>query len=80
MSKGTPSTAETMPADRYWILIVTAIICIALATTSVFFYPLNTQPISYLVAYEVLTILFILGIAKLIYERGLPEEVTQSRD
>ncbi|TFG15230.1 hypothetical protein EU537_00980 [Candidatus Thorarchaeota archaeon] len=80
MSKGTPSTAESMPADRYWLLIITTIICIALAFVGVFFYPLNMQPISYLVAYEVSTILFILGIMKLIYERGPPHEVIQSRD
>jgi hypothetical protein len=80
MSKGISSITETMIADRYWILVITAIICIALAITGALFYPLNTQPIPYLVAYELLTILFILGIMKLIYERGLPEEIVQSRE
>ncbi|MGV9103879.1 MAG: hypothetical protein ACOC3C_07175 [Candidatus Thorarchaeota archaeon] len=79
MSKGISSTTETMIADRYWILIITAIICMALAISGAFFYPLDTQPITYLLAYELLTILFILGLMKLIYERGLPEEVVQSR-
>jgi len=68
-----------MSPDRYWILIIAAVICAGLVIACGFMYPLNARGIFEILLFEISVIIVIFGLFRLIYVRGLPDEVTEAR-
>lgn len=68
-----------MSPDRYWILIIAAVICVGLSIAGGLMYPLNARGIFEIILFEISTIIVIFGLFRLIYKRGLPDEVTEAR-
>jgi len=68
-----------MSPDRYWILIIAAVICVGLAIAGGLMYPLNACGIFEILLFEISVIIVIFGLIRLIYDRGLPDEVTEAR-
>ena len=68
-----------MSPDRNWILIIAAVICVGLAIAGALMYPLNARGIFEILLFEISVIVVIFGLFRLIYDRGLPDEVTEAR-
>ena len=68
-----------MSPDRYWILIIAAVICVGLAIAGGLMYPLNARGIFEILLFEISVIIVIFGLFRLIYDRGLPDEATEAR-
>ena len=68
-----------MSPDRYWILIIAAVICVGLSIAGGLMYPLNARGIFEIILFEISAIIVIFGLFRLIYEKGLPDEVTEAR-
>ena len=69
----------TSTPDRYWIIYLTTIICIVLVLAGGFMYPLNLRDPLEIILFELVSIVVILGIMLLVYQRGLPDEVVEAR-
>ncbi|MHA1576858.1 MAG: hypothetical protein ACTSU3_05810 [Candidatus Thorarchaeota archaeon] len=68
-----------MSPDRYWILVIAAIACVALTIAGGFMYPLNAQGIFEIIIFEIAVLIVIFGLFRLIYARGLPDEAVKAR-
>jgi len=68
-----------MSPDRYWILIIAAVICLGLSIAGGLMYPLNARGIFEIIVYEIGVIIVVIGLFYLIYERGPPDEVIEAR-
>ena len=69
----------TSTPDRYWIIYLTTIICIVLVLAGGFMYPLNLRDPLEIILFEIISIVTILGLMLLIYQRGLPDDVVEVR-
>ena len=66
-----------MQPNKSWLLVITLVVCIAIALTGAFYYPLSNEGLLEIIAYE-LTIAFgAFGILFLIHKRGSDETVLE---
>ena len=68
-----------MSPDRYWILIIAAVICVGLTIAGGLMYPLNARGIFEIIIFEIGVLIVIFGLFRLIYARGLPDEVVEAK-
>ncbi|MHA1636945.1 MAG: hypothetical protein ACTSUO_08965 [Candidatus Thorarchaeota archaeon] len=69
----------TSTPDRYWIIYLATIISIVLVLAGGFMYPLNQRDLLEILIFEIVSIVTIIGIMLLIYNRGLPDDVVEAR-
>jgi len=69
----------TLSPDRNWILYLATIICLVLVLAGGFMYPMNQRDPLEIILFEVVSIVVILGIMLLIYQKGLPDDVKETR-
>jgi heme A synthase len=65
--------------ERNWIIYLAAIICAVLALAGGLMYPMNLRDPLEIILFEVVTFLILFALVFLIYQRGLPDAVTEAR-
>ena len=65
--------------ERNWIIYVAAIICAGLLLAGGLMYPMNLRDPLEIILFEIVSFLVLFAIIGLIYQRGLPDEVTEAR-
>ncbi|MHA1936310.1 MAG: hypothetical protein ACW97A_13625 [Candidatus Thorarchaeota archaeon] len=62
-----------MQPNKSWLLALTLIVCITLALTGAFYYPLSNEGLLEIIAYELTVSFGAFGILLLIHKRGSDE-------
>ncbi|MFW9925134.1 MAG: hypothetical protein ACFFDM_00025 [Candidatus Thorarchaeota archaeon] len=62
-----------MVLSRAWLIIFSGIICVSLAILGGFLYPLSSQGILAILAYEIVVILGVVGLLALVKKKALED-------
>ena len=65
--------------ERNWIILAATIICAGLLLAGGLMYPMNRRDPLEIILFEIVSFLVLFAIVGLIYQRGLPDEVTEAR-